>query len=298
MRKKVLITGASGMVGYAMCRAAISNNYEVVGLGREDRHQISGMCFKTIDLRNTYDLRSFIEISQPDIVVHLAATTRQSDCENDPRSAKQLHVHVSGAIAAISRDIRSRFIHVSTEAVYGDLGPGLRKESDLCNPSGVYATSKKRGEEEVMLSNPDALVLRVTPVGCSPRGLKTSLAEWLASRMLKGIAITGYTDVLFTPVSSFALARLVFDSKLNGISGIFNWGNADVMSKYEFSFLLAKSLELDGTIITPGLGSKSGGVYFGGMDSRLLAARTTIEPPNTAELIDDLKCNFQVTRNC
>lgn len=290
--RRILITGASGMVGYAICRMAIEQNYHVTGLARQDRYVLPGMDFQNVDWNSAVMVDSILEHHQPDIVVHLAANTNHSECERDPESARKLHVDVSASLAAASLKIASRFIHISTEAVYGDLGQDLRKETDICKPEGVYATTKREGEIQVLRQHPEALILRVTPVGYAPNGLGRTLVEWLLGKLLAGESITGYTDVHFTPVSSVSLARLILDPRLEGLHGIYNWGNSEAMSKYRFACLFAASLGHQNGSIQPGVRTASCRSFQGGMDSSLLSELAGIPQPSTWELIESLKHNI------
>jgi dTDP-4-dehydrorhamnose reductase len=289
--RKLLITGASGMVGYAVCKAAIERNYLVTGLARHDRHALPGMRFETIDLQYTDSLDSVFDQLKPDVVIHLSANTNQSECELNPESTRNLHVDASGLLAAASFKIGSKFIHISTEAVYGNLGLGLRKETDLCKPEGVYAITKKEGEIQVLAQHPEALILRVTPVGYAPNGTGKTLVEWLMGQLRSGQTITGYKDVHFTPVSSFSLARLIFDPRLDGVRGIYNWGNSEALSKYEFALLLASSIGYSTDSIRAGARHDSS-PFYGGMSSHALSNLTGIPQPTTADLILDLKHNI------
>jgi dTDP-4-dehydrorhamnose reductase len=291
--RKVLITGASGMVGYAMCRVAIDQSYIVTGFGRYDRHAIPGMQFESVDLLDLDRLASAFRHHRPDLVIHLAANTNQSECERSPELAKRLHVDASATLAAASFKLGSRFVYISTEAVYGNLGPGKRKETDACKPEGVYARSKKEGEEQVLSHHPEALALRVTPVGYAPNGTGRTFVEWLVHQLGSGQSINGYTDVYFTPVSSYALARLILCPGLDGHSGIYNWGNSESLSKYEFACRLTKSLGYETDSILPGRRFPGGDAFHGGMDSSALSNLLEIPQPSTEELFADLKRNIQ-----
>jgi len=285
---KALITGASGMVGYAVCREAIDQGLNVFGLGRENRHFLPGMSFIHGDLTNTDALKSILENIAPDLVIHLAANTDHKACEHSPEATRQLHVDASEYLAETTGLLGGRFVHISTEAVYGNLGPGKRRETEECFPQGVYATTKKEAEQRVLQANPDALVLRVTPVGFAPNGAKKTLAEWLFQQFSQDKRVTGYDDVFFTPVSSYSLARLVLNQKLIGHHGIYNWGNMEILSKYDFACSLASSLGFKDAKIDSGRHSLNGDPLHGGLDSTALSKALGIPEPSKEDLLTDL----------
>lgn len=280
------------MVGYAVCREAVDQQYNVVGLGRENRHAISGMRFVHIELTDSDAVSATMEEHVPDLVVHLAANTNHDACERDPKLTRILHVDASEHLAKLSRNQDSRFVHVSTEAVYGNLGPGCRKETDVCRPAGIYAATKMEAEEKIMKSHPGALILRVTPVGVSPNGNGRALVEWLLCQFEQGNVITGFKDVLFTPISSYSLARLILNPTLSRISGIYNWGISEVLSKYDFAMRLATAIGFDTAKIHPGNRSPTGDAHHGELDSSALSRALGIPLQSAAELFSDLVRNI------
>ncbi len=113
------------MAGYAFCLEAINQSWEVIGIGREDRHRIPGVRFIQVDLTDDDAVTALVEANAPDLVVHLAANTDLNDCERHPESTRRLHVHASEHLAKLTFSAKARFLHISTEAVYGNPGPGV-----------------------------------------------------------------------------------------------------------------------------------------------------------------------------
>ena len=286
--KKILVTGASGMVGYAVCREALKQSMEVIGCGRDDRHRIPGMRFVHVDLTDAVAVTAMLQESAPELVIHLAANTSHGECERNPAATRRLHVDASEQLAGLALNLAARFVHISTEAVYGNLGTGCRLESDVCQSTGVYATTKRQAEERVLQVNPGALVLRVTPVGFTPNGSGRSLAEWLLGQFVRGNDVTGFVDAWFTPISSSLLAELLMNPKLANVCGIYNWGIGEVMTKYDFAVGLAEVLGLRESKVLAGRRDPDGNGCHGGMDATALATALRIPLPSAAALFADL----------
>jgi dTDP-4-dehydrorhamnose reductase len=293
--KRVLITGASGMVGYETCREAIDRGFVVTGLGRKDRHRLPGMKFACIDLTDTAAVSEVMHEVHPDLVVHLAANTNHAACEGDPASTWNLHVCATEHLANVSNKIGSRFIHVSTEAVYGNQGPGQRLETDPCHPTGVYATTKREAEVRVARAHPLATILRVTPVGFVPDVYGHTLAEWLLREFVNGKAVTGYEDVLFTPISSTSLAKLFFDPRLIAVCGTHNWGISETLSKYRFACDLAMALGFRNADIQAGKRFPNGEIHHAAMNSSVLAATLGAPTASASLLFEDLARTAPIT---
>jgi dTDP-4-dehydrorhamnose reductase len=283
----ILIVGASGMVGYAFCREALSLGWNVVAVGRKDRHLLRGVRFESVDLVDDGHLRKVFTMAKPDFVVNLAANTDHRNCEDYPEEARDLHVAGAAKVAALARSGNARHVHLSSEAVYGDLGVGPRVETETCRPNGVYATTKKDGEIAVMEAYPDAIVLRCTPVGLVP-GERRSLAGWLMGEFRDGRAITGFGDWVFSPVETAGLARMLLENWGRLPTGIRNWGAAVPMSKLMFAEKLAMELGFPSDMVLSGSRFKDGSRFDVSLDSSSLATGLGIRPPAPEEIFRGL----------
>jgi dTDP-4-dehydrorhamnose reductase len=283
----ILIAGASGMVGYAFCQEALSQRWNVVALGREDRHQQRGVTFESGDIRDHGYLQKAFTKAQPDFIVNLAANTDPRSCEDHPQEARELHVAGAGKIAALARSGNAAHVHISSEAVYGDLGAGPRVETEVCKPKGVYATTKRDGEIAVLDANPRSLVVRCTPVGLVP-GEQRSLAGWLLGEFREGKAITGFGDWIFSPVESSGLARMLLGNFGRLPAGVYNWGSSEPMSKLTFAEQLAAKLGFLPDMVRRGSRFNDGSRLDLSLDSSSLAMRLGIRPPEPEEIFKGL----------
>lgn len=288
MLNRILITGASGMVGYAVCREALELGFDVTGLGRTDRHSITGMKFIGVELTDAKAVCDIMHKIRPTLVVHLAANTNHALCEKDPEAARQLHVISTEHLASLSYHMNSHFIHVSSEAVYGNKGYGLRSETEVCHPQGVYAVTKLEAEAKVASAHSSALILRVTPVGFVSKKMGNTLAEWLFSQFVNQLPVMGYQDVFFTPISSNSLAKLLLDPKVLQLNGVYNWGISETISKYDFALELSASLGFKDSIIHAGKRFATDNVHHAAMDSSRLASALAIPLPSKTTLFQDL----------
>lgn len=288
--KNVLITGASGMLGYALCSEASNQGWNVWAIGRCDRHKQEGAAFVSLDLKNLDSVTSLLAEVNPDLVIHAAAITDKSLCEESPDTARTLHVDVSRVLAKSQNERHARFIHISTEAVYGN-SKESHDERDLCYPVGVYAETKHIGEQAVLAVNPAALVLRCTPVGFSPCLTGSTLVEWLLRSFKANQQVNGYSDVFFTPITSFQLARFVLSNNSSCIRGVFNIGCSPVMTKYDLAMGLCSELGFDEALVCKATapGNLTGNAS---LSSKRLMSLIGWQPPTPKEIINDLTAEF------
>ncbi len=185
-------------------------------------------------------LRALDEV-RPDVVVNLAANTSVDGCEREPHQAFMGNVHV---VENIAEWIRSRapathLIQISTDQVYD--GPGPHPEGTVCIVN-TYAFSKYAGE--LAAANVDATILRTNLFGRSRCAHRTTISDWIARSISAGDSITVFEDVLFSPVSLEGLAQAITLAVERRTPGLFNVGAREGMSKAEFAFALAATLEL------------------------------------------------------
>jgi nucleoside-diphosphate-sugar epimerase len=146
---RVLVTGASGFVGRALCPALGAAGHRVLRAVRRDDGQpdtvVSG------DLGTSCEWLDRVEC--PDVIVHLAARVHQMNERRD--DAERLHqlANTQGTLAlarrARERGVR-RFVFVSSVKVNGEGRPQPYRADDIPRPADAYARSKADAEAGLM----------------------------------------------------------------------------------------------------------------------------------------------------
>ena len=158
--KRVLVTGASGMLGATLVNT-LKDNYDVYASGNsifENQHSK----YLKFDLSNK-SYKNLFEWSKPDIVIHCAALTDGNYCENNPEKAFEIN---SKSMNKILKDSKShvKIIYISTDAVFAS-NVSMSKENDMTNPKSIYGKSKELAEKELIASNREFFIIRTTIVG-------------------------------------------------------------------------------------------------------------------------------------
>ena len=117
-------------------------------------------------------------------------------------------------------------------------------EDDEPAPVNVYAQSKLEGERAVQEHFPDALVVRTNFIGISP-SRTVGLADWISSRLESGDRIQGFDDVMFAPLLTNEVARIVFGAMETRLKGLYHATARNIMTKFDFAVSLATALGLD-----------------------------------------------------
>jgi dTDP-4-dehydrorhamnose reductase len=247
-KPKILVTGSTGMLGSHVFKFASDlADYEIHAIGRSNLQNLKN--FIACDLTNLSQFESTIDRLRPDFVIHCAANVNVNGCETDRSRTYDLHVGTSSILAS-SQFVR-QVIFVSTDSVFngkkGDYKPGDEK-----NPLNYYAISKSLAEDQFINSNGNSIILRTNIFGFNTP-LKSSLFEWAYRALKNQEVISGFTNVFFNPLYVKSLAKFIVDSILaKPINpGIYHFGSADFISKFDFINLVASVFNFDPSLIKP-----------------------------------------------
>lgn len=243
---RVLVTGASGLLGLSLC-LDLARDHEVVAVSRGRLVHHPGVAARQVDLTDLSAVRELWAGAAPDVVVHAAALTSIETCEEHPDLARRLNADVTEEVARQCRDRGTRLLHVSTDAVF-DGSDGPYSEADATGPLSVYGQTKLEAEGRCLDACPDALVARVNFFGWSAGGDR-SLAEFFITALRAGRPVGGFTDVLFSPLYQRDLGDLLMAAVETRITGVRHAGGPDVLSKYQFGRLVAETFALDPELV-------------------------------------------------
>lgn len=152
--------------------------------------------FVKIDLRNLQELDSLFEKKKFTHVLHFAAESHVDNSIANPGLFAETNVLGTLNLLQVSRKYSiERFLHVSTDEVYGSIEKGFSTENSPLNPSSPYSASKAAAEHFVF-SYLHTFDLPVLMVRCSnnygPRQFPEKLIPHFISRLLKNESVPVY----------------------------------------------------------------------------------------------------------
>ena len=158
---KILITGGLGFIGSAVVQKALNDGIYVLNVDKKTYAANLGMSHKfkqhqnyrelVLDIQDTKDLPDQIELFQPNHIIHLAAESHVDNSIAEPDSfIKSNILGTYNLITIVQKLIEQKklpdgfkFIHVSTDEVYGSLGlKGSFDTSSNIRPNSPYSASK------------------------------------------------------------------------------------------------------------------------------------------------------------
>ncbi|EWC47361.1 hypothetical protein DRE_00329 [Drechslerella stenobrocha 248] len=159
MSKKVIVTGATGLLGRQVVRAFDEAGWTVTGTGlsRAKPPQIL-----KVDLSNSDEVGKLLDDIEPSVLVHCAAEKSPDRCANDPDGTRKLNIDASRLLAEQTAARGILLIYISTDYVF-DGSPGAAPyEADAeTSPPNFYGETKRDGEKAVLENSDRAVVMRV-----------------------------------------------------------------------------------------------------------------------------------------
>lgn len=244
---RVLVTGASGLVGGAVSRLAAQAGHEVVGVVGRFAGELPGTSRRlSVDLAERAEVISAVAEVAPAAIVNAAAVSEPAACEQDPARSRRLNVDLPGWLAEEAARRAIRLLHLSSEQVFsGDRAPYRR--DDPVAPINAYARQKVESET-VVHATAGALAVTVRApllAGNSPSGRRSLherlLADWAAGRTPKL-----YVDEIRQVCHADNLARVLLEVlDRPDLHGIFHWAGAEALSRHELGLRLRAHFGLD-----------------------------------------------------
>ena len=246
---RVLITGATGLLGQYLIATA-PDSIELLGTSRNPTPAVLGRCeFAVVDLRNSAPTQKLLNEYQPEVIFHCAAEGSVDAVESAPEQFRELNVHVPEAIALWASSTNAKFVHVSSNAVFGNIG-NPHDDLDAPAPINNYGRLKAEAESRVMMANAKSLVIRpIFLYGWSPPGARSNPAtSWVTSLILgKKLNIVG--DVFTQPLFARDCAGIMWDAMKRDLNGPLNVSGGQTMSLYDFAKTLADAFGHDRELI-------------------------------------------------
>lgn len=219
-RPRVLVTGASGMLGSDLVPVLAGAGYDVYPRPRSD-----------LDVTDPGEVGFAFRELWPDVVVNCAGFTRVDACEME---SKAWAVNAQG-VENLSRECRrhnARLVQVSTDFVFDGEKHEPYTETDEMAPLSAYGRGKRAGEEAALRS-PAALVVR---------------SSWLFGRagwnfieaILKQVEegkreLPVVNDQRGKPTATTDLSEAILALLAAGASGIFHFANRGEVTWYDFA---------------------------------------------------------------
>ena len=234
--KRLLVTGASGFLGWHLCRQAAAR-WSVYGVGR--RHSVAAEGTTPIVGNLTDDVFSenLFENVHPGAVIHAAAASSPDSCEKHGNASRQINVIVTEKLARLCAGRGIPFVFTSTDLVFDGKRPPYSEDAPT-TPLSEYGRQKVEAEQRTLASCPKALICRL-PLLIGRSGAPAgNFSIHILEALVAGKPLNLFTDEYRTPVDGESAAAGIL-SVLGRATGIVHLGGRDRISRYQMGLRLA-----------------------------------------------------------
>ncbi len=236
---KVLVLGASGMLGNAVLRIMHENHdWSVYGTVRSNHvpSVFSDTQKKQIitgfDVQDHDALTKLFTKIRPDVVINCVGLIKQLADADDPLITLPINAMLPHRLANLCELIGARLIHVSTDCIFAGT-KGNYTESDVSDATDLYGKSKFIGEVDY----PHAITLRTSIIGHELNSAN-GLIGWFLSQQ---DACKGYTKAIFSGFPTVVLAKIMRDIVIpaHQLHGVYHVA-AEPITKFDLLKLVAE----------------------------------------------------------
>jgi dTDP-4-dehydrorhamnose reductase len=147
---RIVVTGAAGQVGGELLQSLASLG-DILAPSRAD-----------LDLANSTAIETYLRETKPHWIVNPAAYTAVDKAESEPGLAQAINAEAPAVIGREAKALGAKVIHFSTDYVFTGQGTTPWLETDPTGPLGVYGATKLAGEQALLASGAEAIVLRTS----------------------------------------------------------------------------------------------------------------------------------------
>jgi len=229
---KILVVGASGMIGSTVLRVMSENkDWEVFGTIRSAsvKHffpaEIAERLVNGVDVEYPDALMKVLDAIRPNVIINCAGLTKHKPEADDPLISLPINALMPHRLAGLCKMIGARLVHVSTDCVFSGEKGGYT-ETDFSDARDAYGKSKAMGE----VYYPHTITLRTSTIGHELQS-KYGLLDWFLSQ--EG-SCKGYKRAIFSGLPTVVFAQVIRDVVIPNVelSGLYHVA-AKPINKFE-----------------------------------------------------------------
>lgn len=225
IKKKVLVTGANGQLGQALRIEKSLSNYEFYFTDIE-----------TLDISSEESILANIGLYKPDFIINCSAYTAVDKAEEENDEASIVNTTAVELLSGACYQNNIFLIHVSTDYVFDGRNYQPYNEGDSTNPLSVYGLTKLRGEEAMILSGCNGIIIRTSWLySTTGSNFVKTILKYANERESLNVVF----DQIGTPTYVNDLAETILNilpqcAFINGVN-TYHYSNEGVSSWYDFA---------------------------------------------------------------
>lgn len=240
---KLLLIGASGVLGSKLYSDAIRKKWNV--LGTYYSRECEGLfCLSLTDKKG---INSTFHFFNPDVVVLAGGITDVDLCEEKPKLARSVNIDGTSSIIKKAKEFGAKLVFLSTDYIFDGLD-GPYDEDATPSPINVYGRTKLEAENSIRSHLKDYLIIRTSQLyGYDHR--KKNFAMKIVLNMKKNKRVYAADDFYSTPTYSGILSDILIKLIEKNAEGIYNGAGSDFIDRYDYVKRIADVFGLDKSLI-------------------------------------------------
>lgn len=231
---KILVTGAYGQLGSEIRDLHVNYlDHNFVFVDREE-----------MPLDNPAKVFELLENINPDLIVSGGAYTAVDRAESESELVDIINHQAVAVMADWVQMNNKKLIHISTDYVFAGNSSTPLKEDAPTDPINVYGLTKQRGEQAILDSGADAVIIRTAWVYSS---YGANFVKTMIRLMRERDEISVIADQIGSPTYASDLAKVILDiiQGENWEKGIYHFSNEGAISWYDFAVAIRDLQGLD-----------------------------------------------------
>lgn len=236
---KFLIFGSEGMAGDTIATYLIEQGHSVTGFSRNSSKKIQSI---NGDVTNKALVEKVIKEGNYDTIINCIGMLNQFAEENH-EMAVYLNSYFPHLLVSLTKSTNTQIIQMSTDCVFSGKKGGYT-EMDFPDGETFYDRTKALGE----INDDKNLTLRNSIVGPDIKENGIGLFNWF---MKQEGTIKGYTNAMWTGLTTLELAKIMEKAAIKKSSGLINMVHKESISKHNLLRLFNKYLHNNSLTIEP-----------------------------------------------
>ena len=243
---KTLLIGISSSIGQSFIKVSSIRGLEVVAVLDPKRDSSlrlaqSGKILEC-ELTNQQKLQELLFQEWPEVLINCAEETI------DEEIMARFNTHLPKFSSQLTHHLGTRFIHISSNAIFDGTKSDLYRSTDTPNPQTFYGQTKLLGEKEILKnSSSNPLILRIPEILFSGFNSEQKPFNQRISYSVQSKQIIELTNTIkFQPTSATNIADVILElCERKDLHGIFHWGGSETINEYDLARLILRRANIE-----------------------------------------------------
>jgi len=279
---RVLIVGATGLIGQSLSRSLRRRNHEVFGTSRKASPNDPSSV--KLDLEYQADAKNlFGSVPIFDLAVFSSGMTKLRQCEQHPDVSNLVNNVAQVSLASLLlRNGCKKVILISSSRVFDGSASNVPSVTSQC-PNTVYGHHKAAAEKGFLRLGSRTRILRFTKVFSEKSPLLTA---WIG-RLKNGMSISAFNDVLISPISLEDAVQAIEEIMFEESEQISQFSATDEISYLQMAQIVANEIGVSSDLVIPEPAHEKGEIAI--QHSSLECSRfRNIKPRSSEETIQSI----------